>query len=80
MNKQQLAISAVVAEHGPVYLANAANKMVDAASLCFNDCNWLPDDKNMDFAHNLIPYQIAKSLGVNTKRQVWLSDCCDVEY
>lgn len=70
MSKNQQSITDVVGNHGPVYLANAANRMVDAATLCFNDCNWLPDEQNMEFAHNLIPYQIAKSLGVNTKRQV----------
>ena len=70
MEKNQMNITEVISDHGAIYLANANNRIVDAATLCFNDCNWLPDTQNMEFAHNLVPYQIAKRLGVNTKRQV----------
>ena len=70
MEQSRLSLAAVTDEHGAIYLPNASAQLVAADSLCFNDCSWLPDQSDMAFAHNLIPYQIAKRLGVNTKRQV----------
>jgi len=70
MEQKKLPVADLEAEHGRVYLPDATNHMREAHTLCFNDCSWLPDQKDMEFAHQLIPYKIAKTLGVNTKRQV----------
>lgn len=70
LSKKNMQVAEVISEDSAIYLPNISCKLVNAATLCFNDCNWLPDDGSMEFAHDLIPYQIARSLGVNTKRQV----------
>lgn len=69
MKRENKTAKEVEEEHGTIYVPNVAGVLQPASVLCYNDCPWLQNTGNTNFTHPDITYQVAKLLGVKTKRQ-----------
>ncbi|CAH1796047.1 unnamed protein product [Owenia fusiformis] len=74
MIESRLKITEVIEQLGTVYIPDARGILHSSKILCYNDpeSHWLPEDDEMKFSHQRIPYEMSKQLGVNTKRQEML--------
>ena len=62
----------------PIYLPSTAGVLHPSGDLCVKDCIWMPDEKEVRYAHKDIPPEHAITLGVNTRRQETLRRCYTV--